>query len=205
MALSKWRTIRDNDLDYKNLEDEVLLKLIALSQENALSELYDRYSRLVYSMAMNSLGESSLAEEVTQDVFLRIWQKADTYLSGQSKVSTWIASITRHRAIDVIRRRKARPEGYLDPWATMEKLDFPEDMDVEEEVETAQQRQRVRQAIAQLPEEQRQALAYAYFQGYTHREIAELLNQPLGTVKTRIRMAMQKLRQYLEDENLTPG
>lgn len=189
----------------KNLEDEALLRLIIHSQENALSELYDRYSRLVYSLAMHALGDASLAEEVTQEVFLRVWQKADTYRPGHGKVSTWIASIARYRAIDLIRRRKARLEGYLDPWAAVEEIDLPENMDVEREVESSLQRQRVRRAIAQLPENQRQALAYAYFQGYSHSEIAELLGEPLGTVKTRIRMAMQKLRQFLEEENISAG
>jgi RNA polymerase sigma-70 factor (ECF subfamily) len=191
---------RVTGLDYTNIRDEAILELIALSQESALSELYDRYSRLIYSLAFNSLGDQDLAEEVTQDVFLRVWKKADTYRPDQGKVSLWLGSITRNRAIDVIRRLKSRPEGYAVPWALAESFDPPESVNVEKEVESSQQRQRVRLAITQLPEEQRQALAYAYFQGLTHREIANLLGEPLGTIKTRIRSAMQKLRQYLEDE-----
>jgi len=187
-------------VDYAELDDGALLRLINNGQESALSELYDRYSRLVYSMAYNSLGEQALAEEITQDVFLRVWQKADTYRPGQGKVITWMASITRYRTIDVIRRRKIRPEGNLAPWAEASDLEQNNPINVESEVETHDLRWRVRQAINQLPDEQRLVLSYAYFQGYTHSQIAEIVNEPLGTVKTRIRLAMQKLRMYLHEE-----
>jgi RNA polymerase sigma-70 factor (ECF subfamily) len=188
-------------MDYKALDDESLLRLIAGAQENALGELYDRYSRLVYSMAVNALGDAHLAEEVAQEVFLRIWQKAGTYQPEQGKVITWIASIARYRAIDILRRQKVRPEGNRVAWASEETLELPHPTNLESEVETSQRRQRVRSAMAQLPEAQRQVLAYAYFQGYSHSEIAEILKEPLGTVKTRIRLAMDKLRQMLLEES----
>jgi RNA polymerase sigma-70 factor (ECF subfamily) len=187
-------------VDYSQLDDYTLLRLIAHAQEEALSELYDRYNRLVYSMAINAVGEVSLAEEITQDVFIRIWNKAETYSVQKGKVITWIASIARYRAIDAIRRQNVRPEGQSVQWDLEGLHDIPDHMNVEEQVEIAQRQQKVRQAIAQLPDEQRQALAYAFFQGYTHREIAEILNEPLGTIKTRIRLAMQKLRDYIEEE-----
>jgi RNA polymerase sigma-70 factor (ECF subfamily) len=192
-------------MDYKALDDETLLRLIAGAQENALGELYDRYSRLVYSMALNALGEAAMAEEVAQDVFLRIWQKAGTYRSEQGKVMTWIASIARYRAIDVIRRQNVRLEGNRVAWASEETFDLPHPSNVEDEVESSQRGQRVRVAMARLPEAQQQVLAYAYFQGYSHSEIAEILNEPLGTVKTRIRLAMEKLRQVLIDEGTADG
>ena len=113
---------------------------------------------------------------------------------------TWIASIARYRAIDIIRRQKVRPEGNRVAWASEETLELPHPSNLESEVETSQRRQRVRSAMAQLPEAQRQVLAYAYFQGYSHSEIAETLKEPLGTVKTRIRLAMDKLRQILLEE-----
>ncbi len=191
-------------MNYKQLDDQTLLRLIARSQDSALSELYDRYNRLVYSMALNAVGDGALAEEITQDVFVRIWEKAETYRAEQGKVITWMASITRYRAIDVIRRQKVRPEGNQTPWTEAVTADLPDSVDVEDEAELAQRRVRVHQAIAQLPAEQRQALAYAYFQGYSHREIAEALNEPVGTIKTRIRLAMQKLRLALSEENLSP-
>lgn len=188
-------------MDYKKLDDSTLLRMIAQAQENALGELYDRYSRLVFSMALNSTGDASLAEEITQDVYLRIWNKAETYDPQQGKVTTWIASITRYRAIDVLRRLSVRPEGNRTTWAEDEGFDLPDPVDIEEEVEISQRKQYVRQAISALPADQRIALSLAFFQGYSHSEIAEILNEPLGTVKTRIRLAMQKLRQLLQEGN----
>jgi RNA polymerase sigma-70 factor (ECF subfamily) len=151
-------------------------------------------------MALNAVGDQRIAEEITQDIFIRIWDHAQTYQSEKAKVATWIASMTRYRLIDIIRRQKARPEGHSVPWGVELPEHETEPVNVEQEVEISQQRRRVRQAISLLPEEQRQALAYAYFQGYTHREIAEVLNEPLGTIKTRIRLATQKLRQLIEQE-----
>jgi RNA polymerase sigma-70 factor, ECF subfamily len=191
-------------VDYKKLDDSTLLRLIAQTQENALGELYDRYSRLVFSMALNSTGDASLAEEITQDVYLRIWNKAETYNPEQGKVTTWIASITRYRAIDVLRRLRVRPEGNRAVWAEEEGFDLPDTVDIEEEVVTSQRKQQVRLAIGTLPADQRIALSLAFFQGYSHSEIADVLNEPLGTVKTRIRLAMQKLRQLLQEGNIPP-
>jgi RNA polymerase sigma-70 factor (ECF subfamily) len=189
-------------VDYKKLDDEALMRLIALTQEQALGTLYDRYNRLVYSMALNTTGDPGLAEEITQDVFLRVWNKAETYRPEQGKVVTWMSSITRYRAIDLLRQRGIRPEANRLDWADGVSPDLPDEVDVEFEVEVAQRRQRVRMALAQLPPEQRQALAYAFFQGYSHSQIAEALSEPLGTVKTRIRLAMQKLRQILYEDKL---
>jgi RNA polymerase sigma-70 factor (ECF subfamily) len=186
-------------VDYKKLNDETLMRLIAQAQENALGELYDRYSRLVYSMALNSVGEPALAEEITQDVFLRIWNKATTYQAEQGKVMTWIASITRYRSIDMLRRLKVRPEGNRSAWVEEDDEPFEsiDPIDIEEQVELNQRSENIRKAIAELPKDQRQALTLAFFNGYSHAEIAQILNEPLGTVKTRIRLAMQKLRQTL--------
>lgn len=186
-------------VDYKKLNDETLMRLIAQAQESALGELYDRYSRLVYSMALNSVGEPALAEEITQDVFLRIWNKATTYQAEQGKVMTWIASITRYRSIDMLRRLKVRPEGNRSSWVEEDDEPFEsiDPIDIEEQVELNQRSENIRKAIAELPKDQRQALTLAFFNGYSHAEIAQILNEPLGTVKTRIRLAMQKLRQTL--------
>jgi RNA polymerase sigma-70 factor (ECF subfamily) len=187
-------------VDYSKLDDNTLMRLMAGQQEQALSELYDRYSRLVYSLTINILIDEALAEEVTQDVFLRVWDKAGTYNSNLGKVSSWLVSIARNRAIDVYRSRRKRPEGNLAGFSIDDALDLPAPTDVEAEVELARRQQRVRRAMAQLPEAQRLALAYAYFLGYSHSQIATELNEPLGTVKTRIRMAMQSLRMLLENE-----
>jgi RNA polymerase sigma-70 factor (ECF subfamily) len=193
-------------LDYSKFDDVALIRQIALAHPEALSELYDRYSRLTFSLALHILGEAELAEEVTQDVFFRIWEKAETYQVGQARVSTWLTSITRNRSIDLLRKRKVRPEGssigwdeLLPGWEPASDGRDPEDLTAQ-----AIQTQRVRAAIARLPVEQKQALAMAFFDGYSHSEIAQRLDQPLGTVKTRIRMGMQKLRSLLQEEHIYP-
>ena len=188
-------------MDYKKFDDESLLRLIERSQSEALSELYDRYSRLVFGMARNAVGDQALAEEITQDVFMRVWDKAGTYQAEQGKVVSWIAGIARNRAIDVFRHQRIRAEGSSVSWEEMPFFDPPDSQNVEQDLEAKYQRQHIQQALFLLPEEQRQALALAYFRGYTHEQVAEALGQPLGTVKTRIRLGMQKLRQIFEDEN----
>jgi RNA polymerase sigma-70 factor (ECF subfamily) len=187
-------------VDYHKLDDNALIRLMARRQEGSLSELYDRYSRLVYSIALSVLDDEALAEEVTQDVFLRAWDKAATFDAHLGKVSTWLASVARHRAIDVLRSRRARPEGKLAGFSIDEALNLPALDDVEGEVERGRRGEQVRRAMAQLPEAQRRALAYAYLLGFSHSQIAEELNEPLGTVKTRIRLAMQTLRKLLADD-----
>lgn len=187
-------------MDYSTLNDEALIRLVARAHEGALSELYDRYSRLIFSLALNLVGDRATAEEVTLDVFTRVWERAETYRSEQAKVSTWLSSIARYRCIDVLRRRGSRPEQRSVGWAELSPGAMPSVEGPEGATELALQQERVRAALASLPQEQREPLALAYFQGYTHRQIAETLGQPLGTVKTRIRLAMQKLRDLLVEE-----
>jgi RNA polymerase sigma-70 factor (ECF subfamily) len=186
-------------MDLSTLDDEALLALIARSQAEALEALYNRYSRLVFGLALNALGERSLAEEVSQDVFLRVWQNAHTYQPGQGRVSAWLTSIARNRAIDIYRQRQVRPESRSQSLDSLPDFDPPSDQDVEQEVESAQQSQRVRRCLRAIPADQRQCLALAYFRGNTQEEIAAALGLPLGTVKTRIRLGMQKLRQLLSE------
>jgi RNA polymerase sigma-70 factor, ECF subfamily len=188
-------------VNYSLLDDETLLNLIAHAQENALSELYDRYSKLIYSVAMNALADQALAEEITQDVFVRVWERAGTYRNEQGSAATWLASIARNRAIDIFRQNRARHMHLNTSWEAAENLDSPGSQNVEAEVDLSQRAQHVRWAVSQLPEEQRLTLSLAYFQGLTHPEIAQMLGEPLGTVKTRIRLAMQKLRDLIKVES----
>jgi RNA polymerase sigma-70 factor (ECF subfamily) len=187
-------------MDYSTLDDEMLIRLITQAQTTALSELYDRYNRLVFGLALRLVGNRATAEEITLDVFTKIWENAGMYRPDQAKVSTWLINITRHQAIDVLRRQSARPEDHSLSWAEAatpaphSNLNNPEEV-----VELSLRREQVRAAVAQLPAEQQQVLALAYFRGYTHRQMAEQLEQPLGTIKTRLRLAMQKLRQILKD------
>lgn len=187
-------------MDYTHLSDETLIRLIAHSQESALGELYDRYGRLVYSVALNSLGDSDRAEEVTQDVFERVWEKAATYHADAGRVVTWLTSIARHRSIDMFRQTRSRHENMEISWQEAEAIALTDGNNTEWEAYLEQRQERLRWAVAQLPPEQRKALAMAFFQGYSHQEIADVLDEPLGTVKTRIRLAMHKLRLLLEEE-----
>ena len=187
-------------MDYTRLNDETLLRLIADAQENALGELYDRYSRLVYSVAFNSLSDPGRAEEVTQDVFLRVWEKASTFDTTQGRVVSWLSSIARHRSIDTFRQARSRREDMSIAWQESESVDLPSGQNVEWEVDLLQRQQRIRRAVSQLPAEQKKALGMAFFQGLSHPEIAAVLGEPLGTVKTRIRLGMQKLRLLLHEE-----
>jgi len=191
-------------VNYTDLDDANLMLLIAARETAALGKLYDRFGRLVYSMAYNVLGDGALAEEVTQDVFIKVWEKGETYHPGQGRVGAWLASLARNRSIDIYRSRKVRPEGNLVGFPVEEALDLPDDANVEAAVEAQDRRRQLHQALAQLPDAQRLALSYAFFKGYSHGEIAEVLKEPLGTIKTRIRLAMQKLRELLGEELSLP-
>lgn len=188
-----------------SVDDISLVKLIAEAHTDAVKELYDRYNRLVFSVALAILGDRSVAEEATLDVFVHVWRGARTYRPERAKVNTWLVAITRHLAIDILRWQNSRMDGKSLSLDDMFLRSESPASDPEERAEISMQRARVREAVAQLPAEQRQVLVLAYFKGYTHRQIAEVLEQPLGTIKTRVRLAMQKLRQTLSDEAQTPG
>jgi RNA polymerase sigma-70 factor, ECF subfamily len=197
--------------DFRTLDDSALLGLIASMHNEArtteaLGALYDRYGRLVYTVAIHVVGDVETAEEITQDVFVRVWEGAHTYRPDLAKVSSWLISITRHRAIDELRRRGVRPEKDSAAWPEDMGQDHVEGLPLldgpEEQVEGHLQSRRIRQVIATLPAEQREVLGLAYFKGLSHSEIAEQLNQPLGTVKSRIRQAMQKVRDAFIDQGI---
>lgn len=190
-------------MDYAGLEDEALIRLIANSHSEALSVLYDRYSRLVFSLAFNSVGDLEAAEEITQDVFLRVWKNAHSYRAEKAQVNTWISSITRYRAIDFLRKRGSRLHFRSISWDDLSPnaISFDSANNPENRTERSLAAQKVRSAVSQLPDEQKQALALAYFYGLTHSQIAEYLEQPLGTIKTRIRLGMQKLRKAFKEDH----
>ena len=187
-------------MKFDRADDTSLLKQIANGQHAAIEALYDRYHRLVFSVALAVVGDSLVAEEVTLDVFVHVWRGAKTYDPVRAKVSTWLAAIARHHAIDVLRWQRSRVDAqslYLDDMPWQSDPGFP---DVEEQSELSLQKKRIQDALNGLPEDQRQALKLAFFKGYSHQEIADSLRQPLGTVKTRIRLGMQKLRRTLAGE-----
>ena len=181
-------------------DDASLIRLIARAKTDALNELYERYHRLVFSVALAIIGDLQVAEEVMLDVFVQVWQRAATYDPGQAGVRTWLIAITRNHAIDILRMRKSRPEANS---INLDAVSVPDGLSqhgLEEGLQLSMEREGLRSKLAELPAEQREVLVLAYFKGYTQSQIAEVLKQPLGTIKTRIRLAMQKLRKLLEEE-----
>ncbi|MBE0686161.1 MAG: sigma-70 family RNA polymerase sigma factor [Anaerolineaceae bacterium] len=160
----------------------------------------------MFSVALNLVGDVETSEEITQDVFVRACEGAHGYRAQLSRVNTWLVSITRHRAIDELRRRGVRPEQALVDWLDEEGQEqrdgLPTKEGPEREIETSLQQQTIRQMVADLPAEQRQVLGLAYFKGMSHSQIAAMLDEPLGTVKSRIRLAMQRLRDALQDHEM---
>lgn len=179
--------------------DEQLIDGIVRGQIAALDALYSRYSRPVYSLALRMLRDTRDAEEVTQDVFERVWRHAGSFNHERGKVGTWLLSMTHHVAVDVVRKQQRRPqvaEPADDERGEPELAAEGEDL-ADMAIRTLEAAQ-VRRALRSLPENQRAAIELAYFRGLSHLEIAAALGDPLGTVKTRIRRGMERLRSALE-------
>ena len=183
------------------LPDHALIERLVRKDEHALGVLYDRYARLLYPLAFRILAAPSDAEEVIQDVFLQVWQQATRYDPARGPVEAWLVTLARSRAIDRLRSLAAssgwRREGVRP--STREAQGGA----IEEELVVAERARAVRDAMAALPLLQRVAVELAYFEGLSHTQIGERLEQPVGTVKTRIRLAMlslrEKLKPYLEE------
>ena len=182
-------------------DDLQLLERIAAKDKDALNALYERYMTPVYSMSLHMLKQPPLAEEVTQDVFLNIWLKADSFNASRGNPRSWIMSVTHHRVIDVIRSRR-RSDTHTDPegYDVLERLPSS-GPSVELEVAQRLERERIEGALATLPDSQREVIELAYFEGYSQSEMAKILDQPLGTIKTRVRLAMQKLKAALQEDD----
>jgi RNA polymerase sigma-70 factor (ECF subfamily) len=160
---------------------------------DALAVLYDRHVRSVYSLAFRIIGDASDAEEVVQDVFAQVWKQASRYDTSRGVVIAWMLMMTRSRAIDRIRARRGLPPAAPDSWKGLAEMVDPAE-GPELTTLTADQIGRVRDALNALPLPQRLAIQLAFYEGLTHVEIAERLEEPLGTVKTRIRLGLLKLR-----------
>lgn len=167
-------------------DDLRLVARIRAGDQSAMSELYDRYARVVYAVALRVLQDASAAEDVLQDIFLQLWRKPDAFDASRGSLGAWLAVICRHRAID--RLRKRRPE------VDIEDCVIAGGPDLSDEAERGLMVEKVRAVLAEMNPGQRNALELAYFQGLTHTEIAQKTGEPLGTIKTRIRSALQLLR-----------
>lgn len=181
--------------------DTQLLAGIARRDEPSLAALYDRYHLLAFSLALRVVNDRGRAEDVVQDAFLSVWRKAASYVEGRGSVKTWLTSIVRNRAIDLVR---ARRESDGDDGAVLLALRDPRP-GVVEQVTANLDRDTLRGVIAELPTEQRQAIAMAYFEGRSHSEIAEVTGLPLGTVKSRIRLGMHRLKGLLIEAGMAPS
>jgi RNA polymerase sigma-70 factor, ECF subfamily len=163
-----------------------LVARVRVGDQQALSELYDRYSNVVYAVALRILQDTGAAEDILQDIFLQLWRKPDAFDSSRGSLTAWLAVIARHRAIDRLRQR--RPE------TVIEDCVIASSTDLRDETERSLVIEKVRGVMNEMGPDQRTALEMAFFQGLTHTEIAAKTGEPLGTIKTRIRSALQMLR-----------
>ncbi len=181
-----------NDAD--RASDDALLAAIRQRDEGAIAILYDRYGRLAFGLAYRVLGDRGAAEDVVQEAFLSAWRRAESFELTRGSARTWLLSIVHHRAIDRLRGTagRTRQDAPIDDFERVLATDDPW-----REVSQVMQRETLQQALSTLPEAQRQAVQMAYFDGYTQQEIATAMAVPVGTVKGRLRLAMQRLRSLL--------
>ena len=166
--------------------DLALVRAIRAGDQSAMAALYDRYSSIVYAVALRVLQDTGAAEDVLQDIFMQLWRNPGAFDSSRGNMSAWLAVISRNRAIDALRKR--RPESDIEDVVLSVQPDLASD------AERARAMDKVRGALQGMPAAQRSALEMAYFEGLTHSEIAEKTGEPLGTIKTRIRSGLLVLR-----------
>lgn len=174
--------------------DEELMARIAARDAPALGVLHDRYRALAFSVALRVVGDPARAEDVVQDAFLSVWRRAGSYTPGRGSAKTWLTSVVRNRAIDVVRATREHAVEDQDQVLLSLQDTAP---GVHDQVAASLDGAETRRALGELPEEQRQAIAMAYFAGLSHTEIADRTGLPLGTVKSRVRLGIQRMRQSL--------
>lgn len=169
--------------------DLALVTAIRSGDQGAMAALYDRYSSIVYAVALRVLQDTGTAEDVLQDIFMQLWRNPGAFDASRGNMAAWLAVIARHRAIDALRRR--RPENNIEDVVVSVEHDFASDADRSRAMD------KVRGALQTMSPPQRSALEMAYFEGLTHAEIAQKTGEPLGTIKTRIRTGLLSLRRVL--------
>lgn len=175
--------------DTNATSDLALVTAIRSGDQSAMAALYDRYSSIVYAVALRVLQDTAAAEDVLQDIFMQLWRNPGAFDASRGNMAAWLAVIARHRAIDALRRR--RPENDIEDVVVSVEPDFASDADRSRTMD------KVRGVLHTMPALQRSALEMAYFEGLTHSEIAEKTGEPLGTIKTRIRTGLLSLRKVL--------
>ena len=181
-----------------HLSDEALVALTARSDEAALAELYDRFGRLAYGLALRVVRDPALAEDVVQEAFLAVWRSSPRFVAERAKASTWILTLVHRRAVDLVRREERRR---AEPLAEDE---LESEHGADDEVWLRLERERVRNALAALPDQQREAIELAYYGGFTQSELADRLGLPLGTVKSRMFTGLSRLRDLLGSGDTSP-
>jgi RNA polymerase sigma factor (sigma-70 family) len=180
-----------------HLTDEALISLVASSDDAALAELYDRFGRVAYGLALRILRDESLAQDAVQEAFLAVWHSADRFLAERAKASTWILTLVHRRSVDLVRREDRRRGEPLERAPEAATTSTAED-----EAALGFQRRVVQEALKRLPAEQREALELGYYGGLTQSELAERLGQPLGTIKSRMFAGLTRLRALLAQAGL---
>ena len=180
----------DSETADRSVDDAASLTRLGQRDENAMEEIFRRYSGPVYSVALRVLHDAGQAEDVLQEVFLQLWRNPTAFVQDRGSLGAWLVVVARNRSIDLLRRRK--------PSDSVEDVILASPVNVADEAERNVMMQKVRRALAELPSEQRKSLELAYFEGLSHTEIASRTGDPLGTVKTRIRQALITLRKAFE-------
>ena len=181
----------------KEWSDEQLIAQVARGDTAAYELLYDRYCSMVMGLALKITGDRSLAEEVVQETFWRVWRKADLFQTQRGAFTSWFFGITRNLSIDLLRRQKTQVQPVNETEQIIEQIADPT-TNVPEAAWLRQKHQQMHAAIETLPKEQRSVIEMAYFRGMTRQEIAQATGEPLGTIHTRARLALQKLREELQ-------
>lgn len=175
--------------------DEDLVAAVARGDDSALAQLYDRYARPAYGLALRILRDPTLAQDAVQDAFLAVWRTAAAFDPERGRAQTWLLTLVHRRAVDVVRREQRRRAGPLP-----EQLTEPAEGGTDEAADLRDRRRRVQAALARLADDQRQALELAYYGGLSQSELAEHLGVPLGTIKSRMYVALARLRELLDEE-----
>ena len=179
--------------ELENVSDESLLALVARGNDSALAELYDRFGRVAYGLALRILRDDALAQDAVQEAFLNVWRSAASFVPERAKASTWILTLVHRRAVDLVRREDRRR---TEP---IETVPDPIGAATDEQVDVRLTRALVQDALNRLPPEQRETLELAYYGGLSQSELSERLGQPLGTIKSRTFAGLSRLRDLLRD------
>jgi RNA polymerase sigma-70 factor, ECF subfamily len=192
-ALSVFRSNRRNrQSDIRVLADEELMHLVRAGDAQAFEIVFDRHSGAAFSLAYRMCGRQAMAEDIVQEAFVSLWRSGARYDATRGSVRTWVLSVVRNRTIDAFRRESAKGSRDVSEEGIAERMAAPELTDTE--VERRDEARQVHKALVELPPDQRQVIELAYFGGFTHSQIADMLELPSGTVKGRMRLGLTKMR-----------